>query len=321
LATRSQKIKVSVFLLGNLIVLGGMFALIAGFNTTETIPYTIYFDESVLGLYEQSLVEYLGVPVGKVSNIRVNEAGLAEVTIEVEPDKVEIRRGVTAKIVIFSLATGAMAISLSGGEKDALLLEAKSVIPTSPSAFASFQSQLQDLTDTMKRILTKIDDGLAGMEEGALVAVVDEVKGMLEDGRTFVASVDVTVARLEENLTPSLDELKGLLSEARGMAEQGRDLVGTVQSKVDEVEPGVMQGDLKQVLDRLDGLLADLQSAAETFDTTSQAVSYKMDNVEYGLRDLLRTATDALTAVKDLAEYLQEDPSALIRGPGRARGD
>ena len=64
-----------------------------------------------------------------------------------------------------------------------------------------------------------------------------------------------------------------------------------------------------------------LQDAAQAIDTVSRRALHEADNVEYNLRETLRTLNDSLEAVRELIEYLHEDPSALIRGKGKPKGE
>ncbi len=71
MATRKQKMKVGVFLATCFIIVAAAVTYLSGLYEDQGKHYWIEFEESVLGLFEGGQVEYLGVPVGKVSDISV----------------------------------------------------------------------------------------------------------------------------------------------------------------------------------------------------------------------------------------------------------
>jgi ABC-type transporter Mla subunit MlaD len=116
-ATRGQKTKVGIFLVICLAIMTGTLTYTSGLYKEEGVDYYIEFNESVLGVLEGGVVEYLGVPVGKVTDITVTQNNRARVSVSIDPYKILLRDGVEAQIVIYSIAAGTMAISLSGGDK------------------------------------------------------------------------------------------------------------------------------------------------------------------------------------------------------------
>jgi len=99
-ATRKQKMKVGAFLLMCVSLAASGAILISGLNTENGVRYWVEFDESVFGLYEGGMVQYMGVPVGKVENIRVTPNRRAHVDVVVNPDKVTLNDGVEAQLVL-----------------------------------------------------------------------------------------------------------------------------------------------------------------------------------------------------------------------------
>ena len=76
MATPKQKAKVGVFLIICITIAATSTVYLSGLYEDQGIPYWIEFDETILGLYEGGLVEYLGVSVGKLTNISVTSKSL-----------------------------------------------------------------------------------------------------------------------------------------------------------------------------------------------------------------------------------------------------
>ena len=142
MATRAQKAKVGIFLLVcvGVIVFGGLF--VSGLRTEERHEYYIVFEESVSGLSIGSPVQYMGVPVGTVKDIKVTDTNRVEVSILVSTEKVTLREGTNATLVTYNLAAGTMAVSLAIAKnaEPGEPLQPGSIIPTQESLFASLST-------------------------------------------------------------------------------------------------------------------------------------------------------------------------------------
>src|SRR5690606_155585 len=159
--TRAQQTKVGIFLLitGGILIAGILY--LSGFTGEETTRYRIQFDESVLGLGVGGQVVYKGLNVGVVENMYVDDDGFVQAWIQVSNDKVILRKGVQAQLVISSLATGTMAISLEGGDPEAPILPEGSQIPVTPSLIGSF-------TESFEGILNRVEETLDAVNKIAL---------------------------------------------------------------------------------------------------------------------------------------------------------
>jgi len=115
-ATKKQKMKVGIFLIVGFAAIVFAVTYLSGVYREHGLVYWVEFEESILGLNEGGLVEYLGVPVGRVREIYVTDQKKAHVRFVIDPEKVTLQEGVQAELVIYSLAAGTMAISLRGGD-------------------------------------------------------------------------------------------------------------------------------------------------------------------------------------------------------------
>ena len=186
MATRVQKVKVGVFLIVSAGLITVALAVISGFYRPAGITYWIEFDESVLGLYEGGTVEYLGVPVGKVRQIYVTPENRAHVVINIDPETVTLNKGVEAQLVIYSLAAGTMALSLTGGDPDKGPLPPGSEIPAKPSTITAVSGHVEVLMEDLTTIADAVRNGLEGLEEGQLSKMVNDVGRLIEDGRDML---------------------------------------------------------------------------------------------------------------------------------------
>ena len=338
MATKKQKLKVSVFLLLSVGVMVGALLIVSGLRGGHSTPYRVQFDESLLGLNAGGLVVYLGVPVGRVKNITVTadtsndvetlhsmeQSGpfTAEVQIEVDNSKVTLYPGVKATLVLYSFAAGTMAISLEGGDPNQAPLEPNSIIPTEQSLLGSVSGEASEMIDKINAIAEALQKWF---DSGELDQLTDEVHQVLEEGRDILATAQETMQRLETRSQTTLDEVDELARDVQDAAEgvrhaadAFRDASATVTAKIEPLDLASTEQALR---DQIDRVVAKLEESAASFQATAEALVYDADNVQHTLHETTRSLNATLDEVKDLTEKLQDDPASLIRGPGRARED
>lgn len=309
-----------LFVIICVVLMIGGFLLMRGFHTDKRVPYWIEFDESVLGLGINGVVEYLGVPVGAVSDIYVTDKNKAHVDVMIAEDKVQLKRGVKSQLVLYNLAAGTMCVSLEGGEPGAPQLPPGSEIPSRQSLVKNVSSQIEGVLDNMRSIMETVRSGLVGIEEGDLALVIQDADGLITRGQQFLEEANTTVVDLKNQLQLGLDDFHDLAKDVKKLVKGVDNAVLKVSKKLDTLEVGKMQENLNQVMTDFSGLAKRLQQSAEALDTSLRQGVHEVDNVEFNLRETLRTLNDSLQAVRELMVYLQQDPSALIRGKGKPTG-
>lgn len=326
MATQRQKVKVGVFLLLCFGLMAVGLVVIAGWYDDTGNHYWMEFEDSVLGLNEGGLVEYLGVPVGKVSEIYVTTHKKAYVQISIDPTKVQLQEGVEGQLVLYSFAAGTMAISLRGGQPDAAALPLGSQIPAKGSAIATISSKIETMMDDLSEIFDLLKGALEGMDEGSLSQIVDDFDKLLKDGSTFLDDgrevmheASDAVTKLGAKAEESMGQFNDLSDDLRGLTADLRKLVSQTSTQIAGLDISETQVQLNKVLENMAALTEQLQSSVGELDTISASVLHDADNVEHTLRRSMQEITDAFDSVRILVEDLKDDPSALVRGKGNIR--
>jgi len=330
-ATRPQKIKVGVFLLVNVVCITGALAYIAGMRGGDNVRYHVAFDESVLGLTEGGLVQYGGVPVGRVENIRVGQDNLVHTAIIVDREKVALREGVTARLEIYSIATGVMCIALYGGDLEGEPLAPGSVIEATPSTVKSVSSRIAQVFDDVGDIVERINIGLEGMPPGELARTVadlreavQETQALAEDTRGVVAQLGGDLEGMSGELHAGLasfrsgmESLTALSDETVVLARTANETVGMLRDKVEPVDVAGLVGELRT---EISNLSEGLDETLTSVDGASKILVHQTDNVQYSMVETMKAMNETLEAVRELARYLRDDPASVLTGKGRPRG-
>ena len=321
MATRTQKTKVGIFLVSCALIIAGALLLISGFKHEERIPYWIEFNESVMGLGSGGSVLYMGLKVGTVADMYVTEQNKAHVEVLITKGKVTLHEGVTAKLEMMSLATGTMCVSLSGGDLNKPELLPKAQIPSENSLLKAVSMQIEDIMASLNKILERLDKAMEGMKDGDLTRVVENADELLIRGQQFLDTTRETVSKVGDQANQELTKFNELTLDVQVLVKNTNDAVKKITKKVESLKIADTEQNVNEVLDDISALSKRLQESAKSIDAVAKTATVQAGNVEYSMRETLRTLNDSLDAVRELTQYLKQDPSALLRGKGKPVGD
>jgi phospholipid/cholesterol/gamma-HCH transport system substrate-binding protein len=181
---------VGIFLTCGVCLLIAVFAVISIKRRQPTETFHIKFEQSVSGLTNDSNVLYLGVPVGKVQDIRVTKHNDIIVTIDVEKNRITLRKGTIATLAIGNLM-GGMQIELSGGDPKAPPLQRGSLIPSKPSMMENIAQDLPQILNDIRKILAKLDKAIGEVKGDRLGELVRNADEMVKTADTTLKGVNL----------------------------------------------------------------------------------------------------------------------------------
>lgn len=325
MATKAQKAKVGGFAIFSTILIVGGALIVTGFQTTTVSNYVIIYDESVLGLSEGGVVEYRGVPVGKVTAISVNPDNRIRVEIQVRDDVVTLRRGVEASLVVSSFATGILYVSLEGGEENAPLLPEGAEIPSKPSLIEGVRAQFDTLVASASSILERVDASLEGLEDRTIVDIVDDIADIVGDARRAMEDVADTLGELRPAVSDGLRDFRHVTEEVGELARNANEAVTELREQLNALQLAETEAKVQDALDTVtklgDDLGEQIGKLAESLDRTIDSVRYDADTSAFALQQGVEAMRETLESMRLLTDYLRRDPGALLRGRGEALGD
>lgn len=295
-----------------------------------------YFPGTVQGLRVGASVAFRGVQVGQVTDIELNFYGhehRTEVAIyyELWPDTLRVVEGALGKnraaaykraIEMVGLRAQLTSVSMVTGQYQISLVEA-------PDTPASFLNRKWDGDRIEIPTIPATRDRLADMLKG------------LDLDRLVTAAID------------ALDGIRALSTDPqmRALAGNANQLLGKTQKLVEDADPLLKQVDgtladysvlAKDLGSRFDDLAGRLEATLSDISTLSASLNTQVAPVSQSARDALGSANKAFRSITDmtgaesttrydldlllkegagaarslriLAEYLQQNPDALIKG-------
>jgi phospholipid/cholesterol/gamma-HCH transport system substrate-binding protein len=316
-ATRQLRVGLLVLACGATFVT--LLAFIAGSTLRrDQVHYFILFDENVKGMVVGSKVNFQGVPIGSVSDIRF-QAGRTSVEILVDPGRAEIQDVTVARLDRL-LVTGQVTIELEGYAAGAAAL------PVGSHIEAASTDPIQELKTSLPAVLQRLDTVLA---RG--LTTLERVDRVLSDANLerleqLVAHVERAAALLPDELAGTAAEARATLAAFRPLAEDARrtferlgdaaDRAVAVAARTgDGVERALDEG--RQLAGDARAVLARLDAMAGGFARVAAEAEGWLGNNRHAFRGFLVGAADAAREVQALARQLRAGPDALLFGTDR----
>jgi paraquat-inducible protein B len=325
---------IGAFVVGGLALVAAAIIAIAGnevFSRKERA--VMYFNGSIYGLQVGAPVVFRGVRVGSVVAIDVvydkdTDTYSIPVVAELErnvlrglgggrkngaggdsgpPLPALVERGLRAQLSMQSLLTGLLYVDLDLRSDQAASLRGTRMdaveIPTSTTTIQNLKDQLDGMD------FGRLADDLSAVAASArAITGGPEIKAALADLAQISGSVRRLSARMEQRLDPLANDTKRTLERMGAAAD---DVRATAQ------QFGQSSQRMSALMAPDSPLVQDLHRSAEEVARTAEALrqfaspdSALMHNAERALQDVSR----ASRALRELAELLERQPEAVIRG-------
>jgi phospholipid/cholesterol/gamma-HCH transport system substrate-binding protein len=329
MATRSQKVKLGVFLTAATVLFAGTVIVLTGMGLwQERVTYYIEFRQSVSGLEQGAPVKLRGVLVGTVEAIRVDPDNVEQVEVRIQVDKGTPIKADTKAFINMQGITGLKFIELAQGTADAPKLPAGSEIQAGQSMIEQLTGRATDIGLKIEKLLNnilymtreqnqkRVDDIVDSTEQTSqnLAQLTSELSQTLQVTRALVSEnregIDELIANANETSKRTnqvLAEVGRLTSTAQGIAQDSkipqavaefRQTNTMVQERLEGLEVGNTMDRVTVALDTLTRLLNNL----------SQTVNQNQDQ----LRATLYNFRQAAESFKELARSLRSQPSRLF---------
>jgi len=308
MGTQGRRFRLGLFVLGA----GALFFLLLVFileNTfsSERVAYYIVFDENVKGMVVGSKVNFQGVPVGVVCDLRFQD-GKTLVELRIDPTRARLQNVTKARMDRL-LVTGQVTIELEGYDESGIPLPPGSTIEPKADPLSSLRGSIPEVVVQATSVLSRLDkllisaENVLGEDNQARVAtILDNLVLASEHLRSnTLPAVDSTLAGIQK-LTGEGSELvrEGgeFVREGGELAKGGGELVRDARAAI-------------AVLTRLEPQLVGLVSEVEALVREATAFT---GSVRTPTQTVLATLRRTLDDVRALARQLKLAPDSLLFG-------
>ena len=315
------------------LIVSGILIFGSGKYFVQQKKYVLFFEDSVQGLNIGAPVDFKGVNIGTVTDIKIvldpeDLSLLIPVFIEIDPNRITvgstekelkkfvqrsgaesfvkslIEQGLKARLTMQSLVTGVLGIHLDFiPDKPVRLVGAQPdylEIPTTQSSLSALSKTLEKIPIT--EMADKFSKTLDGLEK--LVNSPD-LKETLVSLHQTVDRAHALLQNLDNQVKPLATNTELTLSEAKKLFSNASQLAVTLNA-------------------RIPPLMASLEDTSKTAGTAIKGVDKTVEGlagpnspVRVELLKALNEFSAAARSFRVLAQYLESHPEALIKGKGK----
>ncbi len=318
MATKAQKVRLSVFLISAASVFLIFFIVLVGNKLLRRMDtyYIVYRGISITGLEQGAAVRINGVPVGRVVDLDVETAEAVRVTIEVKPGT-PIRTD-TRAVLNFLGVTGLKYVELTGGSETAPPLPPGGVIDAGRSILDSLSGQADV-------ILSKIEMALNNINQITGPQTTDALQSALTSFAGVSAQLDTLFQFTRPDLVHAITTMDSVMVQLYETSRKADTAVTAVNSLLRSNDLQQTLSNTRQITETMQADLDSLQLAGISRDirtllqNANQTVTHYDILVLRGRDDILRALRNMEEAVDNLREatdIIRENPSVLLRGRG-----
>lgn len=264
--------------------------------------YDVYFTEAVTGLSKGGLVQYNGIKVGEVAQLKLAPDDPRKVIARVRIDGgTPITKDTVAKLGLLGV-TGMAFIQLTGGTpgSEALLPTESNPIPV----ITAEESALAKLMSSGEDIVTSVNEALLRVGQLLSKENVDHVSVTLQ----HIEAIASTVADQRGDMATALKQLASASGELKSTLTTLNQMASTTNKLVSEDARAVLQStekaiaSIERVANSTDKLLEDNQAALSNF-------------TDQGLRQVgpaIAELRETLRSFKQLSDQLGSSNTLLL---------
>jgi paraquat-inducible protein B len=322
------------FVVGAIVlIVAGILLFGSGKFFSHQREFVLFFQDSVKGLNIGAPVDFRGVNVGTVKDVRIvlNKTDfslLIPVFIEIDPDRIAlggteselkklverkekktfiqllINRGLKAQLAMQSLVTGQLGVHLDFyPDKPINLVGAEpsyQEIPTTESSLSALSKTLEniplaEIADKISKVLDGIDKVVNSPDLEETLASVHQT---VDEAHALLKHVDGQVKPLSKNTELTLDEARKMFASAVTLAASLNSRLPSLIASLENTSnaAGVTMKGANNAIERFAGPNSPLRSEA--------------------IKTLIEVSS-AARSIRVLAQYLESHPEALIKGKGK----
>jgi len=327
MSKQANKTMIGAFVIGALaLVIAGVLTFGSGKFLKKRLPCVMYFEGSVKGLNAGATVDFRGVKVGTVKDIKIRTVpGKATfeipVFVELEPDRIEtvedrhpkmdpeealqilIDNGLRARLGLQSVVTGQFMVELDFYPDTPPRLVGTGIdeypeIPTIPTSLDELVKRIEKVP--IEEILEKLHSAVDGIEKVVNSPEVMEAVRALDD---TLGATKKLVQKVDNHVDPLLTDTEEIVRDARRLV---RNVDGSVGRLVSRAEGAI---------ESADGAIVQAQDVLRTLEDSAGDDSALL----FEIHKTLKEVSGAARSIRLLADYLSQHPESLLRGKGGTR--
>jgi phospholipid/cholesterol/gamma-HCH transport system substrate-binding protein len=276
MTTRTQKIKLGLFILLSALVIAGLLAAFLGIGIAPRTRYYVFTDDAE-GLDVSVPVKLRGVRVGRVTELTLVTEGRPGVRVEIQVDRDTAVHADARAYFELAGVSGLKLINIRDGTPKAPRLPPGSEIPAGKTTLDKLSSQGEALLARASKVLDSTDLLITGLTRTTEKLSSEQVDQTLKDTQKLVSDLGRTASELNRLVAESRQPLRRTLLAADQMGQRTDAVLQNLNLTILELRGVVRQndGDLRATVD-------NLREASRSFKSLSQELRRRPNRLLFG---------------------------------------
>ncbi|HQF67882.1 MAG TPA: MlaD family protein [Candidatus Cloacimonadota bacterium] len=307
MVSKAAKIRLGLFLSVGISILVLFFIVVAGRHLMQS--QDIYFIEfenySVTGLHVGGTVNYNGIPVGRVEEIKIKPNDVTKVVLKVGLDKGTPIKSDSEAILIWVGITGVKAVEIRGGNNQAADLKPKSFIRRGVSSLDDISTRALTIAEKIDVIATNISSMTNPENQANLAGILGKTNSILAATETDLAStlqslsvLAANAAEMSRKLNSSLDRVNNVLTSAE---------LDSLVANINSISAQLKEADIQNLIGQLS------ETTSKTGSMVSNVDRLLISN-RANLTEILESLREASENLNEFSRQIADQPSIILRG-------
>lgn len=274
----------------------------AGSSDNQFRYYDVVFNEAVNGLSQGSSVQYSGIKIGDITQLKLDSKNPNKVLARIRVSaSTPIRQDTQAKLTPTGI-TGTAIIQLSSGKGFSPMLKSKGddvpVIVATPSSLSQLLTNSEDLMTNINLLVGNLNDLVSQKN----ITSINKTLNNLEQVTTSVNSERENIQLMLQQFAQASKQANATLSQTTKLTKNANILLDT-------------QG--KQLLTDATKTVTSLEQTSLILNKLLKENSGSIENGMQGLNELGPTLSElhkTLTSLRNIINRLEGSPSAYLSG-------
>jgi phospholipid/cholesterol/gamma-HCH transport system substrate-binding protein len=262
--------------------------------------YRIYSESSVMGLNKNSIIQYKGLDIGTIDDIRIISKNLEQVEIILKITKPDLIKTDSYAIIQSQGVTGNKYIEIDGGTQSSQLLkpnnEGIAIIPLKKSFLDKLTNSADNISVQIETMLKRFDKLL---DKENLENIKESLKNLNNSSKDFNQTVNKVNNLIDKSIIQTVDNVNNMSKSIDKVVKE--DITKTLNDfdklsleikNVINEDVKVLLKDLKQtaksskdvdkVLDSLENTLQKIDDTVDNFNNNGGNMIFNTREVPYG---------------------------------------
>lgn len=278
MVSKATKVRLGIFLVVGFVLILVFAAAVAGNRLTQKWDeyYIVFDDYPVSGLQVGGTVNYQGIKVGRVKDIRIdpNDVKKIQLTIQIEPGT-PIKEDTEAVLALVGI-TGIKAVEIKGGTNEAVTMKPLSFIKAGSTMIDDISDRAASIVDKLELIAENVHELTNQQNRDNIAKILEETGLILTETRENVSTTMQALTRVANNTAVLTDEL----------SQNIESLTENLTENIDDVA-NVTIDSVKEITESLNKeLLTITKSLNTTVDELSDQTIALMDDTRFHLNNI-----------------------------------